>query len=90
MKLKIDEAWKRPLAVFAICFVIASQVVWAQNLGGQQVGGLGAKGKHGYRGAAAARQVETDRDLCQALARGRGGVPAVVPVVARQDAEGAH
>ena len=47
MKLKIDEAWKRPLAVFAICFVIAGQVVWAQNLGGQPQTNVAVQGQTG-------------------------------------------
>lgn len=46
-KLKIAEAWKRPLAVFAICFVIAGQVVWAQNLGGQPQTNVAVQGQTG-------------------------------------------
>ncbi len=33
MKVKVDDALRRALAVSAICFVLASQFVWAQNLG---------------------------------------------------------
>jgi hypothetical protein len=35
MKGKADEGWKRAFAVFAISFVLAGQIVWAQNLGSQ-------------------------------------------------------
>jgi hypothetical protein len=35
MKVKVDEALRRALAVSAICLVLASQFVWAQNLGTQ-------------------------------------------------------
>ncbi len=47
MNLKIDEAWKRPLAVFAICFVLAGQIVWAQNLGGQPQTNVAVQGQTG-------------------------------------------
>jgi len=35
MKTKAGEAWKRALAVSAICFILGSQFVLAQNLGNQ-------------------------------------------------------
>ena len=33
MKLKVDEAWRRALAMSAICFILGGQILWAQNLG---------------------------------------------------------
>ncbi len=33
MRMKWDRALKKPLAVAAICFVLAAQYVLAQNLG---------------------------------------------------------
>jgi hypothetical protein len=33
--MKVDNGWNRVLAVFGIFFVLAAQVVWAQNLGQQ-------------------------------------------------------
>jgi Flp pilus assembly secretin CpaC len=47
MKLKVDEAWKRALAVFAICFVLAGQFVWAQNLGNQPQLNVAVQGQTG-------------------------------------------
>ncbi len=45
MKVKVDEAWKRALAVSAICFVLASQFVWAQNLGTQPQTNVAVQGE---------------------------------------------
>jgi hypothetical protein len=47
MKVKADEAWKRALAVFAISFVIAGQIVWAQNLGGSPQLNVAVQGQTG-------------------------------------------
>jgi hypothetical protein len=33
MRIKWDSALKKPLAAGAICFILAGQYVWAQNLG---------------------------------------------------------
>jgi hypothetical protein len=33
MKLTVDEAWRRALVMFAICFILGGQILWAQNLG---------------------------------------------------------
>jgi hypothetical protein len=35
MKVRVDEAWRRALAVSAICVMLTGQYVWAQNLGQQ-------------------------------------------------------
>jgi len=35
MKLKLGEEARRLVAVFAISFVLAGQIAWAQNLGQQ-------------------------------------------------------
>ncbi len=45
MKVRIDEAWKRALAVSAICFILASQCVWAQNLGAQPATNVAVQGQ---------------------------------------------
>jgi hypothetical protein len=45
MKVKVSEAWKRALAVSAICFVLASQFVWAQNLGQQPQTNVAVQGE---------------------------------------------
>jgi hypothetical protein len=47
MKVKADEAWKRALAVFALSFVIAGQIVWAQNLGGTPQFNVAVQGQTG-------------------------------------------
>ncbi len=47
MKVKVDEAWKRALAVFAISLVLAGQLVWAQNLGGQPQVNVAVQGQTG-------------------------------------------
>jgi hypothetical protein len=47
MKLRVNEAWKRALAVFAICFVLAGQFVWAQNLGNQPQLNVAVQGQTG-------------------------------------------
>ena len=33
MKVKVDDALRRALAVSAICLILAGQYLWAQNLG---------------------------------------------------------
>jgi hypothetical protein len=45
MKLKVDETWRRALAVSAICFVLAGQFVWAQNLGQQPQTNVAVQGQ---------------------------------------------
>jgi hypothetical protein len=45
MKVKVNEAWKRPLAVSAICFILGSQIVWAQNLGSQPATNVAVQGE---------------------------------------------
>ena len=45
MKGKVEEAWKRALAVSAICFVLGTQFVWAQNLGQQPQSGVAVQGE---------------------------------------------
>jgi hypothetical protein len=47
MKVKADEGWKRALAVFALSFVIAGQIVWAQNLGGTPQFNVAVQGQTG-------------------------------------------
>lgn len=45
MKLKVDEAWRRALVVCAICFILAGQYVWAQNLGAQPQTNVAVQGQ---------------------------------------------
>lgn len=45
--MKTSEAWKRTLAVTAICFVLGSQIVWAQSLGGQPQFNVAVQGQTG-------------------------------------------
>ncbi len=45
MKVKVDDALRRALAVSAICFVLASQFVWAQNLGTQPQTNVAVQGQ---------------------------------------------
>src|SRR5881296_1666059 len=47
MKVKVDEAWKRAFAVFAISFVLAGQIVWAQSLGPQPQFNVAVQGQTG-------------------------------------------
>jgi phosphatidylglycerophosphate synthase len=47
MKASVDQAWKRAFAMFAICFVLAGQIVWAQNLGGQPQLNVAVQGQTG-------------------------------------------
>jgi hypothetical protein len=47
MKVKPDEAWRRALAVFALSFVIAGQIVWAQNLGNSPQFNVAVQGETG-------------------------------------------
>src|SRR5260370_37233710 len=47
MKLKVSEAWRRPLAMFAISFLLAGEIVWAQNLGGQPQTNIAVQGQTG-------------------------------------------
>jgi len=46
MKVKVDEAW-RAFAVFAISFVLAGQIVWAQSLGPQPQFNVAVQGQTG-------------------------------------------
>ena len=45
--MKVDETWKRALAVFAISFVLAGQMIWAQNLGQQPQLNVAVQGQTG-------------------------------------------
>lgn len=45
MKQQLDEAWRRALAVSAICFILAGQYVWAQNLGQQPQTNVAVQGQ---------------------------------------------
>ncbi len=47
MKVKVDEAWRRAFAVFAISFVLAGQIVWAQSLGPQPQFNVAVQGQTG-------------------------------------------
>jgi len=47
MKLKVSEASRRSLAMFAISFLLAGEVVWAQNLGGQPQTNIAVQGQTG-------------------------------------------
>jgi len=47
MKLKLGEEGRRALAVFAISFVLAGQIVWAQNLGQQPQFNTAVQGQTG-------------------------------------------
>jgi len=47
MKLKLGEESKRALAVFAISFVLAGQIGWAQNLGQQPQFNTAVQGQTG-------------------------------------------
>src|SRR5260370_25196497 len=47
MKLKVSEAWSRSLSMFAISFLLAGEVVWAQNLGGQPQTNIAVQGQTG-------------------------------------------
>lgn len=48
MKPKVNQAWKRPLAFSAMCFVLVTQIapiVWAQNLGSQPQTNVAVQGE---------------------------------------------
>ena len=45
MKVRMDDGWRRALAVSAICFILAGQFVWAQNLGTQPASGVAVQGQ---------------------------------------------
>jgi len=45
MKLKVDDAWKRALALFALCFVLEGQILWAQNLGAAPATNVAVQGR---------------------------------------------
>jgi hypothetical protein len=47
MKLKVSEVWCRLLAMFAISFLLASELVWAQNLGGAPQTNVAVQGQTG-------------------------------------------
>jgi len=47
MKAKAGGTWTRGLAVSAICFILVSQVVWAQNLGPQPQFKVAVQGQTG-------------------------------------------
>lgn len=47
MKLNVSEAWRRSLAMFAISFLLAGEVVWAQNLGGAPQSNVAVQGQTG-------------------------------------------
>jgi hypothetical protein len=45
MKVRMDDAWKRALAVSAICFILGSQYLLAQNLGAQPATNVAVQGQ---------------------------------------------
>lgn len=45
MKVRVGEAWRRALAVSAICFVLGTQFAWAQNLGAQPQTNVAVQGE---------------------------------------------
>ena len=47
MKAKADQTWKRGLAVSAICFILQSQIVYAQSLGPQPQFNVAVQGQTG-------------------------------------------
>ena len=47
MKLKLSEAWCRLLAMSAISFLLAGELVWAQNLGGAPQTNVAVQGQTG-------------------------------------------
>jgi hypothetical protein len=47
MKMMVGEAWKQPLAMFAISFLLAGQIVWAQSLGSQPKTNVAVQGQTG-------------------------------------------
>jgi hypothetical protein len=47
MKAKAGETWKRGLAVSAICFILGSEIVWAQSLGPQPQFNVAVQGQTG-------------------------------------------
>ncbi len=47
MNLKLGVRWKKVLAVSAICFVLAGQYAWAQNLGSQPQLNVAVQGQTG-------------------------------------------
>ncbi|MCU1297447.1 MAG: hypothetical protein JWO91_1725 [Acidobacteriaceae bacterium] len=47
MKVRLDEHWKRAFAMFAISFVLAGQILWAQNLGGTPATNVAVQGQTG-------------------------------------------
>jgi hypothetical protein len=47
MKAKAGETWKRGLAVSAVCFILGSQIVWAQSLGPQPQFNVAVQGQTG-------------------------------------------
>ena len=47
MKANTGEAWKRGLAASAICFILGSQIIWAQSLGGQPQFNVAVQGQTG-------------------------------------------
>jgi hypothetical protein len=47
MRIKLDRALKKPLAVGAMCFTLAGQYVLAQNLGGSPQFNVAVQGQTG-------------------------------------------
>jgi hypothetical protein len=47
MQVKLDQALKKPLAVGAICLILAGQYVRAQNLGGSPAFNVAVQGQTG-------------------------------------------
>ena len=45
MKLNVDDAWKRALALVALCFVLEGQILWAQNLGAAPATNVAVQGQ---------------------------------------------
>jgi phosphatidylglycerophosphate synthase len=47
MKVRLDEHWKRAFAMCGILFVLAGQILWAQNLGGTPQVNVAVQGQTG-------------------------------------------
>ncbi|MFZ0332745.1 MAG: hypothetical protein WAN10_01240 [Candidatus Acidiferrales bacterium] len=45
MDLQVNKAWKRTLAISALCFVLGEQFLWAQNLGSQPATNVAVQGE---------------------------------------------
>jgi len=45
MNVRVDEAWRRVLAMSAICLILGGQLLWAQNLGTQPATNVAVQGQ---------------------------------------------